>query len=173
MLADLKTRTGHIDVMQLKPCDKMMLGTLILEKKKTARELSVKYGINAGRLHKYAARVRQGLPFCESNGRPTILSVESEKKLVEYLEEGTLKKTTKEFNDKLTELSIETAKSRGLGASTVGKISKRSVGRVEKRLHVQTAKAELGTDASEESCGREDQWGEFTSLATMLFVGFY
>ncbi len=109
-----------------------------MEKKKTTRELSENYGIIVGRLNKDAARVRQGLPFCESNGRPTIFSVESEKKLVQYIEEGTLKKTTKEFNEKLTELSIETAKSRELGESTVGKISKRSVRRVEKRLNLQS-----------------------------------
>ncbi len=55
-----------------------------MEKKKMTRELSEKYGIAVSRLNKYAARARKGLPFCESNGRPTILSVESEKKLVQY-----------------------------------------------------------------------------------------
>ncbi len=53
MLADLKARLARIDVMQLEveTMWQMMLGTLVVEKKKTTRELSEKYGIAVGRLN--------------------------------------------------------------------------------------------------------------------------
>lgn len=110
-------------MLNLKPDDKHWLGTLLRDEIHTVKELHTKYGNPQKTLYKYKNRVASGGVLSES-GR--LIDKKYHSEIIDYLKEGHFNKTTPEYKLKLSDLCIQTAENRGLGPSSVNKMSYRS-----------------------------------------------
>jgi hypothetical protein len=86
-LVEAKTRKRIVDANTLFKDYKLRLGNQLKNGQKTTSELHAKYDLPMNLLQKYNRKVMKGKYFNENNGRPSILSAETENKLKLFSEE--------------------------------------------------------------------------------------
>ena len=123
------------------------LGEVIVSGKETPLTASLRFYLPVRGLGKYAEKVRKGLIFADSAGRPTVLDANSKIAYAEFLTDNTYQRTTEEVNEFVQELAVKTAETRGVHSINAPIVSKRTIERLEAESKTITKNSEAVTAA--------------------------
>jgi hypothetical protein len=112
-----------------------------------SKYLSIKYHLNTKTLNRYARNLKKGVIPQDNSGRPPVFSPEAIKVISDKLTNSKYEMRTSNYQNFLNEQAKNTSSSRNKSISQVAPVSKRTIGRLEKKINILTSNGEITTDS--------------------------
>jgi transposase len=131
---------------------KTWLAERVINGLETAKELNIKYKISLNTIYRWISLLKSGKKLL-TNGRPSVILEEHFEKIEETVNSSAAGISASLFNDEVHKYAILTAQSRiNITGSQIKRPSRRTVGKILKRLAIKSGNAEQTTNARAIAC---------------------